>query len=188
MKKERVKKLDNSRNEIWEWAKSLLIGILLMVLIRTFILTPIVVDGASMNTTLMDHDRMIVNKLDKPERFDIVVFHASETEDYIKRVIGLPGDRIEYKDDTLYINGAAYEEPYLDEQKNNTPGLLTKNFTLEDTPVAAATVPEGEIFVMGDNRAYSKDSRMIGAIPLDQVIGTTNIVFWPVGEMKLIRH
>ncbi len=177
----------DNRSEMWEWAKSLFIGIMLMVLIRTFFLTPIVVDGASMNTTLLDHDRMIVNKLDKPERFDIVVFHATEDEDYIKRVIGLPGDRIEYKNDTLYVNGRVYDEPYLQDQKQNVDGPLTKDFTLEDTAVNQTTVPEGELFVMGDNRRYSKDSRLIGSIPLEKVVGTTNIVYWPVNEMKIIK-
>ena len=98
----------------------------------------------------------------EPERFDIVVFHAPEQKDYIKRVIGLPGDKVEYKNDTLYINGKAYSEPYLDEYKDElNGGALTDDFTLKDI-TEEETVPEGEIFVMGDNRRFSKDSRHIG--------------------------
>jgi len=102
------------KNELWEWTKALLIAIGLAAVIRYFLFAPIVVDGHSMMPTLHNGDRMIVNKLGKPERFDIIVFHAPEQKDYIKRVIGLPGDTVEYKNDVLYINGVAYEEPYLD--------------------------------------------------------------------------
>ena len=79
---------------------------------------------------------MIVNKfsytIGEPNRFDIIVFHAPENKDYIKRVIGLPGDKIEYKDDILYVNGKAYEEPYLDEYEKDEilDGPLTEPFTL----------------------------------------------------------
>ncbi|MCA1058902.1 signal peptidase I [Rossellomorea aquimaris] len=175
------------KRKIWGWAQPLIIGVVLAFIIRSFIIIPIVVEGASMNATLLDQDRMIVNKMDKPERFDIIVFHATNTEDYIKRVIGLPGDKVEYKNDTLYINGKAYAEPYLDKQKESVIGALTPDFTLEDTPVKQLTVPDGELFVMGDNRRYSKDSRQIGSIPIDKVVGTTNIVYWPVKEMKIIK-
>ena len=105
------------KNEIWEWIKALFIAIILAFIIRIFLFTPIVVEGSSMEPTLQDQERMIVTKIGEPKRFDIVVFHASESKDYIKRVIGLPGDRIEYIDDTLYINGTPYDEPYLDEFK-----------------------------------------------------------------------
>ncbi len=179
-------KMSNGR-KVLGWIQPLIIGILLAFIIRSFIVVPIVVEGASMNTTLLDQDRMIVNKMDEPERFDIIVFHATETEDYIKRVIGLPGDKIEYKNDTLYINGKVYEEPYLEKQKQVAKWPLTPDFTLMDTPVRQLTVPEGELFVMGDNRQYSKDSRRIGSIPIEDVVGTTNIVYWPVSEMKIIK-
>ncbi|MCA1055809.1 signal peptidase I [Rossellomorea aquimaris] len=182
--------MSENKKEKWEWMKAVVIAFVLVFVIRTFLVTPIIVDGASMNTTLLDKDRMIVNKIDKPERFDIVVFHANENEDYIKRVIGLPGDRIEYKDDTLYVNGKAFDEPYLEKQKQEILDgkPLTPSFSLEDTAVGQQTVPEGHIFVMGDNRRYSKDSRLIGAVPLEEVVGTTNIVYWPIKEAKVIHQ
>jgi signal peptidase I len=177
------------RNDIWEWVKALLISLILIVVIRTFFFTPIVVKGASMEPTLQDHDRMIVTKIGEPKRFDIIVFHATEEEDYIKRVIGLPGDRIEYKNDRLFVNGKEYEEPYLDEEKRKLiDGPLTGSFTLKDTPVGGETVPEGHLFVMGDNRRQSKDSRRIGAVPIDKVIGTTNVVYYPFKDKRIISN
>jgi signal peptidase I len=183
-----MKVMAKGKNEIWEWIKTLLIALVLALLVRSFLLSPIVVEGASMEPTLQDQDYLVVSKLGEPERFDIIVFHANEEQDYIKRVIGLPGDRIEYKDDVLYINGKAYDEPYLDEYKKEiSDGLLTDSFTLKDTAVGQETVPEGTLFVMGDNRRYSKDSRHIGAIPMDQVVGKAKVVFWPLNEMKLME-
>ncbi|MGF7014937.1 signal peptidase I [Ornithinibacillus bavariensis] len=181
--------MENTKGKdvLWEWIKALFIAIIIALIIRTFLFTPVVVQGYSMEPTLQDKERMIVTKIGEPERFDIVVFHKSESEDYIKRVIGLPGDRIEYKDDTLYINGTPYDEPYLDELKRKVEdGPLTGSFTLRETPIGDDVVPEGHLFVMGDNRRDSTDSRHLGAIPMEKVIGTTNIVYYPLKEIKII--
>jgi len=179
------------KNEFLEWLKALAIAIVLAIVIRTFFFAPIVVDGQSMMPTLNHQDRMIVNKIGTKigniERFDIVVFHATEDKDYIKRVIGLPGDHIEYKNDTLYINGEPYEEPYLEDYKKQViDGPLTESFKLEDI-IGQKTIPEGEIFVMGDNRRYSKDSRHIGTVPIEEVMGTTNLVYWPLSDFGLVE-
>ncbi|MEH7110467.1 MULTISPECIES: signal peptidase I [Bacillaceae] len=178
------------KNELWEWTKALLIAVILAGVIRYFLFAPIVVDGLSMMPTLKDQDRMIVNKLSykvgEPHRFDIIVFHAPEQKDYIKRVIGLPGDKIEYKNDTLYVNGKAYKEPYLDEYKKQVEdGPLTEPFTLKEK-IGQVTVPKGELFVMGDNRRFSKDSRHIGTIPMSKVIGKTSIVYWPLSDAHIV--
>ncbi|MDR6124200.1 signal peptidase I [Bacillus sp. SLBN-46] len=183
--------MTKKKNELWEWTKALLIAVALAAVIRYFLFAPIVVDGLSMMPTLKDQDRMIVNKfsydMGEPKRFDIIVFHAPEKKDYIKRVIGLPGDTIEYKNDTLYVNGKAYKEPYLDEYKKQVQdGPLTDSFTLEETPVGQKTVPKGELFVMGDNRRFSKDSRHIGSVPLSKVIGKTSIVYWPLNDAHIV--
>lgn len=176
------------KNELWEWTKALLIAFAIAVIIRYFLFTPIVVDGESMMPTLNDGDKMIVNKLDKPDRFDIVVFHASEDKDYIKRVIGLPGDYVEYKDDQLYINGKAYDEPYLDEYKSVlTSGTLTNDFTLKSIDPTLEVIPEGHYLVLGDNRRLSSDSRIIGLINEEEIIGTTKIVFWPLNKMRIVE-
>jgi len=182
--------MKRKKNELWEWTKALVIAVVLAAIIRSFLFAPIVVDGLSMMPTLHNQDRMIVNKFSyrfgEPNRFDIIVFHAPEGKDYIKRVIGLPGDEIEYKDDTLYVNGKAYEEPYLDEYKKAViDGPLTEPFTLEEK-IGKKKVPEGELFVMGDNRRYSKDSRHIGTIPMEKVLGNTNILYWPIKDMQIV--
>lgn len=179
------------KNEFWEWSKALLIAFGLAWLIRYFLFTPIVVDGESMMPTLEDGDRMIVNKIGyevgEPDRFDIVVFHAPEKKDYIKRVIGLPGDHIAYKNDQLFVNGKPLPEPYLDIQKEEiNEGTLTEDFTLEGL-WQIEVVPEGHVFVMGDNRRYSKDSRIIGVVSMEEIIGSTSFIFWPPTEMGLVE-
>jgi len=183
--------MEKKKNETWEWLKAIVIAVLLAGGIRYFIFAPIIVDGLSMMPTLHDHDRMIVNKLaykiGEPHRFDIIVFHAEEGKDYIKRVIGLPGDHIEYKDDTLYVNGKAYKEPYLDEYKKQlVDGPLTESFTLEEI-TGRKTVPKGYLFVMGDNRRFSKDSRHIGFIPMEKVVGKASIVYWPLSDARMMK-
>lgn len=182
--------MEKKKSEIWEWSKAIIIAVLLAAFIRYFLFAPIVVDGLSMMPTLQDKDRMIVNKfsykIGSPKRFDIIVFHAPENKDYIKRVIGLPGDKVEYKDDTLYINDEPIEEPYLDEFKKRViDGPLTEPFTLEEV-TGYERVPEGHLFVMGDNRRYSKDSRHIGVIPFEDVLGTTSIIYWPLDEIRVV--
>ncbi|MHC0037186.1 signal peptidase I [Pseudoneobacillus sp. C159] len=183
--------MTKKKSELWEWIKALVIAVGLAALIRYFFFAPIVVDGLSMMPTLHDQDRMIVNKLTykigEPKRFDIIVFHAPENKDYIKRIIGLPGDHIEYRDDTLYVNGKPYEEPYLAEYKKQViDGPLTDPFTLEEK-IGETTVPEGYLFVMGDNRRFSKDSRHIGAVSMDKVLGKTSIVYWPPEDFHIVK-
>ena len=177
-----------NKNEIREWGKALIIALILAFIVRVFFFTTFVVVGESMEPTLQDEDRMIVTKIGEPKRFDLVVFHAPDGRDYIKRVIGLPGDRIEYKNDVLYINGNAFKEPYLEEYKNGLRdgGLLTNSFTLKETPVGSEVVPEGHLFVLGDNRRLSEDSRRIGAIPMEKVVGTSKVVYFPIKDIKVI--
>lgn len=176
--------MTKQKNELWEWVKALAIAVILAAVIRYFFFAPIVVDGLSMMPTLHNKDRMIVNKIGykigEPERFDIVVFHATEEKDYIKRIIGLPGDRIEYIDDVLYINGKQYDEPYLDAYKAEViDGPLTEPFVYEE-------VPEGHLYVMGDNRRASRDSRHIGAVSMDELLGKTSVVYWPFSDMRFV--
>lgn len=179
------------KNEFWEWTKALLIAFGLAFFIRYFLFTPIVVDGESMMPTLENGNRMIVNKIGyevgEPDRYDIVVFHAPEQKDYIKRIIGLPGDHVAYENDQLYINGKPQPEPYLETYKNEiNEGTLTEDFTLEER-TEMTVIPDGYVFVMGDNRRYSKDSRLIGVISVEEIIGSTSLIFWPPNEMGLVK-
>ncbi|RLQ90033.1 signal peptidase I [Planomicrobium sp. Y74] len=179
------------KNELWEWAKAIIIAVIVVGGIRFFLFEPVLVDGESMMPTLEDGERVIVNKigytLGEPERYDIVVFHASEEEDYIKRVIGLPGDHIAFENDELLINGEAQEEPYLSTlKKQKNDGSLTKDFTLEEL-LEIEEIPEGYIFVLGDNRENSTDSRIIGLVPVEEIKGQAIFVFWPLDEMRFLE-
>jgi signal peptidase I len=188
MKMEQTKK---QKNEIWEWAKALIIAFGLAFIIRYFLFTPIVVDGESMMPTLENGERMVVNKIGyqvgEIQRFDIIVFHATEEKDYVKRVIGVPGDHIAYKNDQLFINGEMQEEPYLDSKKAQlTSGTLTEDFTLEER-AKVTVIPEGFVFVMGDNRRESLDSRELGLVSMDEIIGDTSVIFWPLKQIGIAQ-
>ncbi|MCM3759427.1 signal peptidase I [Alkalihalobacillus oceani] len=177
--------MSEKKKESWEWLKAVVVALVLAFLIRQFLFAPVIVDGESMLPTLENSDRLIVNKIGyvfgEPERFDIIVFHAPAGKDYIKRVIGLPGDRVEYRDDTLYINGEPLEEPYLDELRPLYEDGLTGDFELD------GVVPEDELFVLGDNRWHSRDSRDIGTVHIDEVIGKANVVFWPISNIRIAK-
>lgn len=186
-----MKNVQKEKNEIWEWSKAIIIALGLAFFIRFFLFTPILVDGESMLPTLENGDRMIVNKIEyqiqEPERYDIVVFHAPEEKDFIKRIIGLPGENIAYQNDQLYIDGDVVPEPYLEAYKQElAAGTLTEDFTLEEL-FNIEKIPEDYVFVMGDNRRASKDSRYIGVIPIDEIIGTTNGVFWPLSSARIVE-
>jgi len=129
------------------------------------------VEGSSMEPTLHTDERVLVNKLaywsfGQPERGDVVVFHAwSQQEDFIKRVIGLPGDTVEIKDNRVFVNAAPLDEPYLDQPTSGQEG-----------PVRVGT---DEVFVMGDNRGNSSDSRLYGPLPRAQIVGKAWLRYWP---------
>lgn len=172
-----------------EWVKTIGIAIVLAVFFRTFFFSSYVVEGESMMPTLEDGNFLIVNKIGYEignlERFDVIVFHANESEDYVKRVIGLPGDEIMYKNDVLYINGKVHHENYLTPYKNRfLSGNLTGDFTLEEL-TGQQRVPNGTVFVLGDNRRGSHDSRHFGFVPMKQIVGEVNLRYWPVNELDL---
>lgn len=142
-----------------------LIIILVVVLIRTFLFTPIRVSGDSMNPTLKNGDIMILNKVAKIDRFDIVVIRSKKiNEVLIKRVIALPGETIEVNNGVIYINGKKLKDKY-------GSGVTSD--------VGKMKVPEGEYFVMGDNRVVSADSRMFGTFSKKEIKGTTRFVLFP---------
>ena len=176
----------NSRGFIRELFSTLItlaVALTVVLLLRTFIFSPVIVKGESMSPTLANSDRILLLKMEKVKRFSIVTFPAPDdpSQNYVKRVIGLPGDSISYKNDVLGINGKAYEEPYLDEYKAQLPErtLLTNDFTLEQI-TGDEVVPEGEYLVLGDNRQNSKDSRMIGYIKADDIQGVADYRIWPI--------
>lgn len=182
------------KNEWLDWIKALLIAVLVAFVVRMFLFAPIVVDGPSMLPNLHDRNQIIVNKvvyrLHEPERSDIVVFHASRKKDFIKRVVGLPGEHIEMKNDTLYINGEAVDEPYLKEEKKelkDSPAPLTDDFTLEELPGKYDVIPDDHVLVLGDNRKNSTDSRRLGVIPIDSIVGKASFVYWPLQDLEWLH-
>lgn len=148
---------------------------LLIIIIRTFIITPIRVNGDSMNPTLKDGEIMILNKIgysiNGVERFDIVVVDYNGDK-LIKRVIGLPGETLKYENNILYINGQEVEEPYLNES--------TEDFNI--TSFGYSKIPRDCYFVLGDNRDDSKDSRIIGCVSEKQIKGKTSLVLLPFSD------
>lgn len=168
------------KKEIWSWAKAILLTLIIVFICRQFLFAPIKVDGKSMMPTFENNDRVIISKMHKIEPFDLIVFHSPvSSTDYIKRVIGLPGDTIEVKDDILYVNDKKYEEPYL---KNNKKNLLQKEKLTEDLK---ETVPKGSLYVMGDNRHNSEDSRNFGFILKENVVGEVVLRYYPLNQINI---
>jgi signal peptidase I len=152
------------------------VGICLVaILLKNLIFVEYKVEGVSMQPTYEEGRLLSINKLGRYftslKRFDIVVFYPPNSEKiYVKRVIGLPGDEIYYKDDQLYINNKAIKEPFLPSKENSDVTKLTGNFTLEEI-TDKTKIPKGYIFVIGDNRLQSRDSRHFGLVKLEDVIG-----------------
>jgi len=161
----------------WGWVLSIAIAVAVAITIRTFIFEPIFVSGDSMIPTLHDAQCLAVEKVSRysslPARGEIVIItDPVNGETLVKRVIGLPGDTLEIKNSTVFINGQAQSEPYVSSIPYND--------------MKAVVVPQETIFVMGDNRANSKDSRFIGPIGRNYIIGHALFVIWPPGELHSV--
>jgi signal peptidase I len=167
------------RSNAWlEWIIVIVVAVTAALVVRAFVLQQFAVSGHSMDTTLHDGDRVLVNKLSyrlhDPNRGDVVVLKTIEgagERDLIKRVVALPGETIEYRNCVLYVDGKELIEPYLD------PTVVTPNACGGDQSVL--TVPDEHVFVMGDNRGGSKDSRDIGPITYADLLGRAFVVIWP---------
>lgn len=166
--------------------RTILIVVIFAMFFRSYLFASYVVDGKSMEPTLYDGNLIMVNQIlydfSDVSRFDVIVFHANDEEDYVKRVIGEPGDHIKVEDDKLYINEEYVEEVYLQAFRDQITGILTKDFTLEEV-TGESRVPEGQLFVMGDNRVNSFDSRYFGFIDQEEVVGKVDIRYWPVSQV-----
>jgi signal peptidase I len=172
----------------WFLMKIAAVTAVVALIVREFVFANYIVYGQSMMPTIKDGERIIVNKIDyewrEPERFDLIIFHADEESDYIKRIIGLPGDDIYYENDALYVNGEEVEEDFLEENRSeNGPEIFTDDFTLQDL-TDELVVPEDHFFVMGDNRKNSIDSRQIGFVPEEEIVGKANMAFWPPQSIR----
>lgn len=154
--------------------------IIVVVLIRSFIVTPVVVSGNSMKPNLHNGELLLVRKIGYNnktiKRFDVVVID-SEDDEIIKRVVGLPGEHISYRNNKLYVNDNVVEENY--------KYFDTNDFNLEEI-CTCKSIPEGKYLVLGDNRPISKDSRYIGLIDEKDIIGKATIRLWPISKIGSI--
>lgn len=151
--------------------------IIFVILIRTFVITPVRVDGDSMNNNLKDGEILLLKKFDKSyERFDVIVFKYG-SDRLIKRIIGLPGEKVYYKDNKLYINDNYVEEVMIDK----------KTYDFDMSQLGYEVIPDGYYFVMGDNRTNSKDSRIIGFVSEKDILGITNFIIFPFSKFGSIN-
>lgn len=182
------RKRSPARNVV-EWVVVLGGALLLAVVVRTFMFQTFWIPSTSMATTLNTNDRVLVNKLSyrfgDPERGDVIVFERPPGEsgtikDLIKRVIGLPGERVSIMNQSVFINGHKLDEPYTNGLPTDpTLGCGSGDTTGIDTP-SGMLVPEGHVFVMGDNRTGSHDGRCFGPIDEDLIVGRAFLVIWPL--------
>ena len=163
--------------KITKWLKENIVFLFILtaiIITRIFFFSPIRVNGTSMYPTLQDKEFMILNKISLKQginRFDIVV--VQENNKYIiKRVIGLPGESVMYKDSKLYINGKVIEDNYSKTTTNDFDNVV---------------LGENEYFVMGDNRAVSSDSRIIGPVNIENIKGKTNLIIFPFNKMGTVE-
>ena len=166
--------------EIKEWATAIIGAMVVAMIIRTFIVELYVVDGPSMRPTLQHEQRLVVNKFiyffRKPMKGEILIFRypRDPSRDFIKRVIATEGDTIEIKEGRVYVNDELQREDFILEKTH--------------TEYPKATIPPGTVFVMGDNRNNSEDSRFadVGFVPLDLIKGKAVMIFWPFDSIKTL--
>lgn len=186
-----------------EWGAFILI-FMVLILLRVFVVKPVVVEGHSMDPTLADKERLIIVTLSSIKRQDIVVAKEYDTtnakeKNIVKRVIGLPGDTISFNDDVLKVNGKVVKEPYLaDYQAQFKKDKLQSTykydsffqslarqssaFTTDASGEANFTVkvPAGQYYLMGDDRIVSQDSRKVGTFSKKDIVGEAKLRFWPL--------
>ena len=167
--------------EIREFIKDMsgiIITVVIVILLKVYIISPIAVVGDSMKGTVNDADwlmmEMISPKFFESKRFQVVVCQGKNPKYIVKRIIGLPGETIEYRDNNLYINGEYMAEPFL------PPGMITND-------IGPINVPKGKYFVVGDNRVVSVDSRQQGSIDQEKILGKVIMRIWPLKEIKFVK-
>jgi signal peptidase I len=168
--------------------QTFLIAAAVFLVIYVFLFRPFEVKGESMYPNFYDKEYVLTNlialRFQSPARGNVIVFKAppDPEKDYIKRIIGIPGDNVSIKDAKIYINGALLDESsYLKTDVKTYPGaFLTEGKTVQ--------VPDGEYFVLGDNRLYSSDSREWGFVRKDAIIGDSMFVYWPLNRVRFIQN
>lgn len=171
--------------------ETIVIGLSLFLVVYLFLMQPHQVSGQSMYPNFHNGDYVLTDKvsyrLGEPKRGDVVVFHAPPAAncptgtgcDFIKRVIALPGETVEIKNNHFYINGQLLQEDYIPNDMATNPGSFTRD--------RVVTMGIDEYFLVGDNRPYSSDSRGWGPVPIDEIVGRAFFRYWPLDEMGAIR-
>ena len=186
------------KSVIREWIESIVIALILALIIRHFFVQAFKIPTGSMRPTLMEGDLILVNKfvygpkvpftdirmpaVAKPKRGDVVVFIYPEdrSKDFIKRLVGLPGDSVEIKNGSIYINGEALADPVFSQRYYYNRGDIAK----EGEKII---VPKDSLFVLGDNSASSKDSRYWGFVPWKNLKGKAMLIYWPPQRIRIIK-
>jgi len=185
-----VQKANPVKNEAWEWIKALLIAAALVFFIRWLIFAPFIVEGPSMEPNFYTGERLIVNKFiyrfGEPKHGEVVVFHATKDKDYIKRVVAVPGEKVRVEGDKVFVNGQQVNETYL---KVALDEAAKRGIPYNNRDFSEQIVPEGSIFVMGDNRSNSSDSRdpSVGFVKYDKIVGRADLIFWPFDKISLVH-
>lgn len=176
-----------------EWGPVLIAAVAIALFTRLVLVQAYHIPSLSMAPTLQEGDRVIVNRLSYQfgdiERGQVIVFskppnQPSEANDLIKRVIGLPGETLQFRDGEVYVDGLLVQEPYLAQQNSTRPRSFSiPGCAQENLSPDVCTVPEGYVFMMGDNRTGSQDSRTFGPISVDTVVGRAFLRVWPLADV-----
>lgn len=174
-----------------EFGKSLIFSIIFVILFTTFIAKPIRVNGSSMFPTLIDQElgfsNVLTLKVNGIHRFDVVIVYVDQLKEYlVKRVIALPGEIVEYKNETLYIDNKPVEQKFLDaayvaQIKKSTNADFTNSF-------GPITIKPGEVWLMGDNRPFSSDSRRFGAFPIKKIVSKDAYILFPLNQIRIVAQ
>ncbi len=171
---------------IYSLIETILVALVLAIVLYLFIMTPHEVVGNSMHPTYKNGEFLMANKItyriSEPKRGDVIIFKFSDTQDFIKRVIGVPGDEVMIKDGKIYINGSM-----LDESNYLSSSVITNGgeYLHEGQSI---TIEQGKYFVCGDNRTNSSDSRVFGPIEKEAIKGKAWIVYFPFSEFRIVQH
>lgn len=189
---------------IWEWIESIIFALVIAVVIRVFIVEPYRIPSGSMRPTLIEGDIILVNKfmygaripftdirlpgLTKPKRGDVIVFIYPEDrkKNFIKRLIGFPGDNVEIKNGLIYVNDKPLDDPVFNQNIDGSVRFYYNKGSLAKES-QKIIVPNGSLFVLGDNSRSSLDSRYWGFVPYKNLLGKAIVIYWPLKRVRIIR-